>query len=241
MRTVFERLRSLLIWAVALPVFAVACMAVWLGSFVLTGPPLERLIKRACRLLLAVCGIRLTVTGQENFVPGRQYVVMMNHVNFFDPFVFYAAFPGFARGVEEESHFRWPFYGPTIRRLGMIPITRKDTPRAVESMKRAAAWVRSRPEMSVAILPEGTRTPDGRVGPFKKGGFLLALEAELDILPMALAGAGRINRKGSRLIRPGRVELAIEPAVPTARYTKENVGGLVDSVRSVILRRLGQD
>ncbi len=241
MRAVLERLRSLLIWAAALPVFAGGCIAVWIGSFFLSGPPLERLIKGACRLLLAVCGIRVKVTGRENFVPARRYVVMMNHVNFFDPFVLYAAFPGFARGVEEESHFRWPFYGPTIRRLGMIPISRKDTARAVESLRIAAAWVRSRPDMSVAILPEGTRTPDGRLGTFKKGGFLLAIEAGLDILPMVLIGAGRINRKGSRLIRPGRVEVAIEPAVPTAGYTKDTVGGLIDGTRAVFLRRLGQD
>lgn len=240
MRKVFERIRSLLIWTVALPTFAGGCVAVWLGSFVLAGPPLERLIKGACRLVLAVCGIRLAVTGRENFIPGRQYVVMMNHVNFFDPFVLYASFPGFARGVEEESHFHWPLYGPTIRRLGMIPISRKNTARAVESLKAAAAWVRSRPDMSVAILPEGTRTPDGRVGPFKKGGFLLALEARLDILPLVLTGADRINRKGSRLIRPGRVEIVVEPAVPTAGHTKDTASALVDEVRSVFLRRLGQ-
>ncbi len=238
MKTAFERLRSLLIWAVAFPVFVAACVAVWLASYVLSEPPMERLIKGACRLVLFCCGIRVSLEGSGNLVPGRQYVIMMNHVNFLDQFVFYAAFPGYARGVEEEGHFRWPVYGPTIRRLGVVPISRKDTARAVASLKRAAEWMRTRPDFSFLVMPEGTRTRDGRLGAFKRGGFLLALETGLDILPLVQSGAYRINRKGTRLIRPGRVALTIEPAVPTAGSTKENVGELVDRVRSVFLDRL---
>ena len=239
MRKLGERLRSILIWTVALPFFLFACGLVWLGSFILRGRALEGLIKAGCRAVLIVCDIRVRTGGRENLVPGRQYVVMMNHVNFFDPLVFYAAFPGLARGVEEESHFRWPVYGGTIRRIGMFPISRTDTQRAVESLRRAAAWVRSRPDFSFAVLPEGTRTRDGNLGPFKRGGFLLAMETGLDILPIVQSGAYRIARKGSLLIRPGRVDVAIEPGVPTAGYTKENVGELIERVRGVFLERLG--
>jgi len=238
MTTFHERLRSFLIWLAAFPVFILACIAVWAGSYVVSGPPLEALIKDACRLILLVCGVHVRTRGAENLNPGRQYVVMMNHVNFFDPFVFYAAFPGYARGVEEESHFRWPVYGGTIRRLGVIPISRKDTARAIESLKRAGRWMRSRPDYSFIVLPEGTRTRDGMLGPFKRGGFQLALETGLDILPLVQLGADKINRKGSRLIRPGRVEVMIEPAVPTAGYGKDTIGALVDRVRLVIQKRL---
>jgi len=120
----FERLRSLAIWAVALPFLVFGCVLVWLASHILRGRALEALIKGLCKTLLRLCGIRLRVSGRENILPGRQYMVLMNHVNFFDPFVFYAAFPGAARGAEEESHFRWPFYGGAIRRMGMFPIDR---------------------------------------------------------------------------------------------------------------------
>jgi 1-acyl-sn-glycerol-3-phosphate acyltransferase len=240
MRKIFESLRSLLIWTVALPVFVGACVIVWLGSYVVRGRALEFLIKTGCRTLLFVCGIRLRVTGRENILPGRQCVAMMNHVNFFDPFVFYAAFPGIARGAEEERHFRWPVYGGTIRRMGMFPIDRKNSERAVESLRRAAAWVRERPGYSFGILPEGTRTLDGKLGPFKRGGFLMALETGLDIMPLVQSGAYRVNHKGTRLIRPGKVEIAIGPAVPTAGYTKESVGELIERVRRVFLDRLGE-
>jgi len=240
MRLVGDRLRSFLIWLVALPVFVYGCVLVWLGSFVLRGRGLENLIKAGCRTVLLVCGIRVRVTGTENLVHGRQYVLMMNHVNFFDPLVFYAAFPGIARGVEEESHFRWPVYGGTIRRIGMFPISRKNTQRAIESLGRAAAWIRRRPDFSFAVLPEGTRTRDGKLGVFKRGGFLLALETKLDILPLVQCGAYEINHKGSLLIRPGRVDVMIEPAVATAGYAKESVDGLIERVRGIFLRRLGE-
>ena len=72
MRTLFERLRSLVIWIVALPFFLAACVVVWLGSFVLRGRHLENLIKGGCRAVLFVCGIRVRVSGLENLVPGRQ-------------------------------------------------------------------------------------------------------------------------------------------------------------------------
>lgn len=231
-----ERFRSTLIWIVALPIFGGSCTIIWLASFFLKGRPLERLIKFLCRLVLFVCGIRIRVSGHQNIVPGRRYVVMMNHVNFFDPMVIYAAFPGHARAVEEERHFRWPIYGPTIRRLGVIPIDRKDSARAKETMLRANAWVRAHPDFSFIILPEGTRTPDGRLGPFKRGGFLLAIETGLEILPMVQVGAFRINRKGSRLLRPGRIEMFIEPGISSSGYTKDNIGELIERVRAEFFR-----
>lgn len=239
MRRLFDRLRSLLIWLVALPVFLVACVFVFLGSFVLRGRALEALLKTGCRAVLFVCGVRVRVSGRESLVPGRQYIAMMNHVNFFDPFVFQAAFPFALRGVEEESHFRWPVYGGTIRRLGMFPISRKDTASAVETLRRAAAWIRERPRFSFGIMPEGTRTLDGRLGPFKRGGFFMALETGLDILPVAQRGAFEINHKGSRLIRPGRIDVVIEPAMPTAGYSRDNIDELIARVRRVFLERLG--
>ena len=240
MRIVLERLRSVLIWLVTLPVFVAGCLLVWLGSFVLRGQALERLIKGGCRTVLAVAGVRFRVTGCENFDPARQYVVMMNHVNFFDPLLFYAAFPGIARGAEEESHFRWPVYGGTIRRIGMFPIDRKNPERAIESLRRAAVWIRERPGFSFGIMPEGTRTLDGRLCPFKRGGFVMALETGLDILPVVQKGAFAIAHKGSLMIRPGRVEVLIEPPVPVAGYTRETLGELMERVRGAFLERLGE-
>ena len=235
MSRALETARSTLIWAIALPLFVVFCVLIIGLSLVRRGRGLDALMKTACRVLLACCGVRVTIRGAGNITPGAQYIVMMNHVNFFDPLVFYSRYPGLVRGIEEESHFRWPFYGWMLRRTGMIPISRKDTARALESLARAAAMVRKRPEYSIAILPEGTRTRDGRIGPFKRGGFHLAVETGLDILPVVQTGAFRISRKGSLLIRPGRVALAVLPPVPVTAYGRDGVGRLADRVRAAII------
>jgi 1-acyl-sn-glycerol-3-phosphate acyltransferase len=238
MKRLFESVRSLLIWFVAFPVFLFCCLIVLAVTFLVRGPRLEHLIKGCCRTVLFCCGIRIRVWGKENIVPGRQYLIMMNHVNFFDPLLFYAAYPGWSRGIEEESHFRWPVYGAVLRRLGIVPVNRKDAQKAKESLVAAARFIRERPDFSFLVMPEGTRSPDGRLGPFKRGGFILAVEAGLEILPMVQIGAERINRKGSRLIRPGRMDVAIEPAVPPEGFSRESHDSLVEKVRAAFLSHI---
>jgi 1-acyl-sn-glycerol-3-phosphate acyltransferase len=233
-----EAARSLLIWAVAFPVFLACCLIVLSATFLTRGRHLEPIVKTCCRTVLFFCGIRIRVRGTENIVPGRQYLLMMNHVNFFDPLLFYAVYPGHARGIEEESHFRWPVYGAILKRLGVVPVDRKNPQKARASLVRAAELIRSRPDFSFLVMPEGSRSPDGRLGPFKRGGFILAVQAGLEILPLVQVGADRINRKGSRLIRPGRVDLVIAPAVPSAGFTREAHDGLMERVRAAFLRHI---
>lgn len=239
MKRIFESARSVLIWAVALPVLAGFCLIIVLLSLVHRGRGVDFLMKAASRSVLACCGVRVRLMGAAYVAPGTQYVLMMNHVNLLDPFVFIGHYPGLARGIEEESHFRWPFYGWMLHRIGQVPISRKDPAKARESLARAAAMVRERPQYSILILPEGTRTRDGNLGPFKRGGFHLALETGLDILPLVQTGSYRVNRKGSLLVRPGKVDLTVLPPIPIAGCSRDTVGELADRTRSVFLAALG--
>ena len=223
---------SLLIWGVGWAWFSLAALFLLLIGVFRAGALFETWLKGLCRSLVWICGIRVAVSGRENFQAGRQYLLMMNHVNLLDGFVFYRSIPGKARGIEEESHFDWPVYGWVIRRMGQVPVSRKSGIKAMESLRRAAELIRQRCDLSFMVLPEGTRTRDGRLGPFKKGGFLLALETGLDILPLVQKGAYRVNRRGSLFIRPGRVEFVIEKPIPTAGYTRENIGELMEKVRA---------
>lgn len=227
---------SLLIWFVATVWFFLGALGVLLIGIFRAGSFFEAWVKGLCRSVVWICGIRVMVRGYENYQPGRQYILMMNHVNFFDGFVFYRSYPGKARGIEDESHFDWPVYGWVIRRMGQIPISRKSGIKAMESLRRAASLIRRDSAMSCAVFPEGTRTRSGMLGPFKKGGFLLALETGLDILPLVQLGAEKINRSPSLLIRPGRIDFVIEKPIPAAGYTKENISQLMDKVRSVFLQ-----
>jgi len=226
---------STLIWFVAIIWFFLGTLGVLLIGIFRSGRLFEACVKGLCRSVVWICGIRVTLKGHENYQVGRQYIIMMNHVNIFDGFVFYRSYPGKARGLEDESHFDWPVYGWVIRRMGQIPINRKSGIKAMESLRRAAALIRKDSAMSCAVFPEGTRTRSGMLGPFKKGGFLLALETGLDILPLVQIGAQRINRSKSLLIRPGRIEFIIGKPIPVAGYSKENLVQLMDKVREVFL------
>lgn len=232
---------SLLLWLLALPWFVFWAFVVLLVGVFRAGAVFEAAVKWLCRSTVWLCGIRIDVAGLENAAPGRQYLLMMNHVNFFDGLVFYGRFPGRARGIEEESHFSWPVYGWLIRRMGQVPVNRRSGPRAMASLRRAAELIRGRKDFSFMVLPEGTRTRDGRLGPFKKGGFLLALETGLDILPLVQQGAYAVNRRGSLLIRPGRIRLTFEKPVPTQGFTRETLGELMEQVRGVFLEQLNED
>ncbi len=236
MKKIFEVTVSALAWFSGLLTFALCSLVMLLVGIFHTGAFFERTVKWSCRWVLRNSGIRLKVTGKENVDIKKQYVLMMNHVNMFDPFLFYGKYPGRARGVEEESHFKWPIYGWIIRRIGQFPINRKSGRKAMETLKKAGELVRNRPEFSIMILPEGTRTLTGKLGNFKKGGFLLALEAGLDILPLIQRGNFRFKRKGHWLVRPGKVELVIEKPISTSGYTKENIAELMKKTRDLYLK-----
>jgi 1-acyl-sn-glycerol-3-phosphate acyltransferase len=227
---------SLLIWGIGWIWFLLGALFLLLIGVFRAGSFFETWLKGLCRSLVWICGIRVNVSGRENFQAGRQYILMMNHINILDGFVFYRSFPGKARGIEEESHFDWPVYGWVIRRMGQIPVNRRSGARALESLRRAAELIRHKKNYSFMVLPEGTRTISGKLGPFKKGGFLLALETGLDILPLVQKGAFHINRRHSMLLRPGRMEFFIEKPIPVAGYSKETISQLIDKVRSVFLK-----
>ncbi|MEI6613542.1 MAG: lysophospholipid acyltransferase family protein [Chrysiogenales bacterium] len=236
MKKVAAAALSLLIWCAGLLWFFCGALFILLIGVFRAGSFFENWLKGLCRSLVWICGIRVTVSGRENFQAGRQYILMMNHVNLLDGFVFYRSFPGKARGIEEESHFDWPVYGWVIRRMGQIPISRKSGSKALEALQRAAALIRQKKDFSCAVFPEGTRTRDGKLGAFKKGGFLLALETGLDILPLVQKGAYRINRRSSLQISPGRIDYFIEKPIPIAGYSRQNLPELMEKVREVFLK-----
>lgn len=236
LKKIKDSLVSFAIYVVGGTCFGLCAIFLIIVSLFYTGAFFDRLIKWACRSMLFCCGIRLTLKGAENYDPEKQYILMMNHVNFFDTFVAYARLPGKARAVEEESHFKWPLYGLLVRRVGVIPISRKSGIKAMNALKKAAELIQKRKEFSFFVLPEGTRTRTGKLGTFKKGGFLLAMESGLDILPMIQIGSFKIKQKLSRIIRPGKVELVIEKPISTAGYTKDNIDDLIQKTRNVFLQ-----
>ena len=192
----------------------------------------DRQAKALSRLIPMFFGIRVRTCGRENFDPGKALVFMANHVNIFDPIILYGRIPNFVRAVELESHFSWPVWGFIIRRLGNIPISHTNVARALESLEAARKAVLS--GTSIGILPEGHRTRNGHLGPFKRGAFRFAKAAGTDIVPIALRGLWERKTVHSLRVIPGTVELIFGAPVTAGEAASMSERELRDLVSSRI-------
>ncbi len=238
MNLCFSFLISAFLWGIGLLNFFLWAILIVLVSFVHTGKFFEFLIKSMCKTVVIFAGIKVRIHGLNNFVKNKQYVVMFNHVNMFDHFVLYSVLPLKLRGLEEESHFKWPVYGWVDKRVGNIPISRNNPLRAKKSLERAAKLIKENKDFSILIFPEGTRSMDGHLGNFKKGGFLLALETGLDILPVVQVGGYKIKNRNSWIIKPGVINIYIENPVSVKRYDNNDIRKLINDTRKIYLRYL---
>jgi 1-acyl-sn-glycerol-3-phosphate acyltransferase len=184
------------------------------------------------RSILAASGIRVRVTGMERIDPAKSYIFMSNHQSNFDIPVLLAYLKVQFRWLAKEELFKIPFFGYAMQRVGYISINRSDRRSAFLSLKRAAQIIRG--GVSVLIFPEGTRSLDGQIRPFKKGGFILALDAGVPIVPVVIRGTRSIMPKERLRIRSGRVTLEILAPIDTTAYTRKSKEDLIAAVRRAI-------
>jgi 1-acyl-sn-glycerol-3-phosphate acyltransferase len=185
------------------------------------------------RWILGSSRVRVETEGVENIAPGRSYIVMTNHQSAFDIAALAATLPLSWRFVAKRELTRIPFFGWGLLAAGHIVIDRRDNERSVRSLKRAAQKVRA--GASVIVFPEGTRSRTGEVGPFKSGGFYLALEAGAPILPATISGSRRITPPKSLRIEPGRILVRYGKPIPTEGLTTDDREQLKQEVRQAIL------
>ena len=190
------------------------------------------------KVILRVCGIKVAVSGKENVDPDIPRIYMVNHQSYFDIFVVLACLPVDFKFLLKEELMRIPLLGPAMKRAGYIGIARDDPRKAIKSMNLAAARIKG--GASVLIFPEGTRSEDGHLGSFKKGGFNLALKSGCDIVPVAISGTTRIVPKGSLRVEKGIVGFHVNMPISLAGYSKRNIVQLMDEVHSSILAAPGK-
>jgi len=217
--------------------FTLLCIGYLLISALLGGE--ERLHTSArqwARGCLWLGGVRLTVEGLEHLPLHGPAVYMSNHQGNFDIPLLFAALPVQFRWLAKAELFRIPLFGLTMRIAGYIPVERKDRRLAIQSMNKAAQQVAG--GTSIMIFPEGTRSPDGALLPFKKGGFVLALQAQAPIVPIAIDGSAALMLKSSWLIHSGEVHLRIFPALSTAGLGMKERDALIAEVEARITSAL---
>lgn len=184
-------------------------------------------------VLHAVTGIRSHAVGFENVPATGSYVVISSHTSHLDGPAIALVLPHPVYFVIKKELARIPLWGHAALKIGFIAVDRSDSETARRQLARAVETIRS--GRRVLVFAEGTRSPDGSLKPFKKGGFHLAVEAQVPLLPVAVNGSHRLLPKGASAARPGRLEIAIGQPIPTDGLTADDVGRLVDRTREAIL------
>ena len=183
--------------------------------------------------ILFASRIHVTVKGFSNIDPDKPYIFMPNHMSNFDIPVLLAHLKVQFRWLAKAELFRIPLFGFAMKRAGYISIDRSNRKSAFESLARAAQIIRD--GRSVLIFPEGTRSRDQSIKAFKKGGFVLAIESGVPIVPVVIHGTWRIMSKNRLMIRPGNVTLEILEPIETKDYSMETKDDLLELVRGVIV------
>jgi 1-acyl-sn-glycerol-3-phosphate acyltransferase len=184
------------------------------GLFDRSGDLTRNLARLWARVALAGAFVRVRVEGTAQVPRDAVAVFMSNHESWLDIPALLVAVPGQVRFLAKKSLFSVPFLGWAMRAMGFIPVDREHRATAVRSFEAAAERIRA--GRSVLVFPEETRTIDGSLLPFQRGGFLIALKAGLPIVPVGLEGARRCMPKHSYLLRPGTVTVRFGGLVPTS-------------------------
>jgi 1-acyl-sn-glycerol-3-phosphate acyltransferase len=219
-------------WFVGGLYFILVCLITICLTFFLKPRTIDPWLKKSLRFLFKILFIKVQSEGSEIIEPNTNYLFMSNHSSLFDIPLLEAYVPIFVRAVEALRQFKWPLYGWAIRRLGNIPIDRKNIHASITSMKKTEKILKE--GKSIVILPEGHRTLDGNLGSFKKLPFHLAKQAGIPIIPIGLSGLFQLKHKGSWLIRPRPVKIKFGQPIPQDKIQSLSTEELRDFTREKI-------
>ncbi|WP_305044411.1 lysophospholipid acyltransferase family protein [Geoalkalibacter sp.] len=178
---------------------------------------------------LWLAGVKVRCAGAEHLRPGAAVVYMPNHQSNFDILALLACIRPPFRWLAKKELFAIPLFGTAMRRAGCIAVDRADHQSAMASMDEAARRIRA--GEAVMIFPEGTRSLNGRLQPFKKGGFVTAIKAQAPIVPIAITGSGSILPKHARCLRPGTIAVTVLPPIDTRAMSLDDRDLLMERVR----------
>jgi len=221
----------IIFWTVIVTVLFSA-MTIFVSFLSKTGELTHKVVSVWARFILFGSGVRVKVRGYYHIDPSVSYIYMPNHQSDFDIPVLLAHLKAQFRWLAKAELFKIPIFGQAMRGAGYISVDRGNRRSAFESLKKAAEIIRD--GVSVLIFPEGTRSRDGNIGSFKKGGFLLAVNSGVPVVPIIICGTREIMSKDRLLIKPGNVTIEIRKPIETSAYTQKSKDDLMKTVRQII-------
>jgi 1-acyl-sn-glycerol-3-phosphate acyltransferase len=232
-----QAIRAVLNTALVAGITIVGAIAALLSRlFDPSGDTVLRLARWWARTICALGGVKVEVDGHLELDPAHSYVFMANHLSTIDIWALYVALPLPVRMIAKKQLAAIPLFGWAMAAGRFIFIDRHNAVSARRSIERAKERIRS--GASVLLFPEGTRSRDGQLQPFKKGGFHLAIDAGAPIVPVALQGTRELMPRGSLRVKPGRVRVIIGEPIPTEGLDVDDRNALLDRVRDKIAEML---
>ncbi len=211
-----------------------ACSAMVVGVFNRYSPINHSIVRNWARIIIRVSGSALEVEGIDHIKAGQSYIIVANHQSHLDIPVLASALPVPLKIISKKELFRIPIFGWGMWSAGMLSVDRSNRTKAVQTLNQAEAIIR-REHLSILAFPEGTRSEDGKIQPFKKGPIIVSINTGLPILPISVSGTRRILPKGRLFIRKGRIRVFIHPPVSSDQYTLQQRNELVKKVQDTVI------
>jgi 1-acyl-sn-glycerol-3-phosphate acyltransferase len=231
----YYALRSVVVWLASVAIFFPVCsFLVLLGAFV-DPRKNDRPQRWLFRNILRVAGVDFEARYSPGFDRGRTSFFVSNHIDIWDAFIIYSAIPQFVRGLEHESHFKVPAYGWMMRRFGNVPVPPEGNLAKYKQMVKLTKETLDK-GVSLIVFAEGTRTLDGRVGPFNLGAFRMAVQFGYPITPMSIVGAYEFSKKGDWKLFPSKITVHIHDTIETRGLGKNDVEALMNRVHAAVAK-----
>ncbi len=240
MKSAWEVARSMALWAMSWLHFLIAVPILIALAVVLDPRKHDWLQRGLCTRIAFFSGAKVVVKMAPGFDSERTSFFMVNHVNLFDPFILYCAIPQLVRGWELESHFRIPIYGWLMKRFGNVPVPNGRSPKELKKLWRLTQEAITS-GTSLIVFPEAKRTRDGNLNSFEDGGFRLAQQLGVPIVPVTLDGSIRHLRTEDWILHPATITVWLHDTIETSGMKKEDVPELKERVREAIAGPLRVD
>ncbi len=228
-------------WLILVPIMALATTffgALCLISVRFAGPARTASFTAVpwARLGLLLSGVKVHLQGVENIRPGQSYVIVANHLSHFDIWALYGWLGMDLRWVMKQELRKVPVIGVSCEALGHVFVDRSNRQAALASLD--AARERIHAGTSILFFPEGTRSRDGALKPFKKGAFNMALDLSLPVLPLTINGTREVLPAGTTQLTPGDVHITVHAPIPVQGLSETDLDDLAQQSRSIIASAL---